>query len=269
LKLSGLNTYSGVTNITAGTLQAGAASTFSSASAFTVGTGANLDLNGFNQTIGSLAGAGTVTNNGAIAAILTAGGDNTTTTFSGTLKDGPGATLKFVKSGSGNLTLTGTNNYTGGTTINGSGFLLLGGGNTTAKIVGTVTNNASFEIVNADTSGITAITNNGSTKFDAGTSASSAAITNNGVNSLLSFTGTSTAANATITTNAGANTQFLGTSTGGSAQFVTNASGIVDFSGTTGPAGNRQISAGSIAGTGAITSARTSSQSAAMGRTPL
>ena len=268
MKLSGLNTYSGVTNITAGTLQAGAASTFSSASAFTVGTGTSLDLNGFNQTIGSLAGAGTVTNNGAIAAILTAGGDNTTTTFSGTLKDGPGATLKFVKSGSGNLTLTGTNNYTGGTSINGSGVLLLGGGNTTAKIVGTVTNNALFEIVSADTSGITAIANSGSTTFDTGTSASTAAIAN-GAGSLLSFTGTSTAANATITTNAGANTQFLGTSTGGSAQFVTNASGIVDFSGTTGPAGNRQISAGSIAGTGAITSARTSSRSAAMGRTPL
>jgi autotransporter-associated beta strand protein len=249
LKLSGLNTYSGVTNITAGTLQTGAASTFSSASAFTVGTGANLDLNGFNQTIGSLAGSGTVTNNGASAATLTAGGDNTTTTFSGALKDGPSAALGFVKTGSGFLTLTGTNTYTGRTTINGTGFLLLGDGNTTAKIVGTVTNNAFFEIVSADTSGITTITNNGSTTYDTGTSASSAAITSGG-GSLLSFTGTSTAANATITTNAGAKTQFLGNSTGGNAQFVTNASGIVDFSGTTGPAGNHQISAGSIAGTG-------------------
>jgi hypothetical protein len=141
-----------------------------------------------------------------------------------------------------------------------------------------VTNNAFFEIVNADTSGITTITNNGSTTFDAGTSASNAAITN-GVGSLLSFTGNSTAANATITTNAGASTQFLGTSTagnatistnagattqffgnstGGNAQFVTNAGGVVDFSATTGPAGNRQISAGSIAGAGTITSVQTS-----------
>ncbi len=249
LKLSGLNTYSGVTNVNAGTLQAGAANTFSSASAVTVGTGATLDLNGFNQSIGSIAGAGTVTNNGAGAATLTAGADNTSTTFSGTLKDGPSAKLALTKTGSGFLTLTGTNTYTGGTTISG-GFLLLGDGNTTAKIVGTVTNNAFFEIVSADTSGITAITNNGSTTFDAGTSASSAAITTNGVGRLLSFTGNSTAANATITTNAGAKTQFLDTSTGGNAQFITNAGGIVDFSGTTGPASNRQISAGSIAGAG-------------------
>src|SRR5271155_1889253 len=112
--LTGANTYSGVTTISAGTLQAGATNTFSSASAFTV-TG-TLDLNGFNQTIGSLAGAGTVTNAGGTVATLTAGGNNTSTTFSGVMQDGTSAS-SLTKTGSGTLTLTGANTYSGGTTI--------------------------------------------------------------------------------------------------------------------------------------------------------
>ena len=72
------------------------------------------------------AGAGTVTNNGAGAATLTAGGDNTSTTFSGTLADGPGAAaLAFIKSGTGALTLSGTNTYSGGTTLS-AGTLAVG-----------------------------------------------------------------------------------------------------------------------------------------------
>ena len=59
------------------------------------------------------------------------------------------------------MTLTGINSYTGGTAINGFGVLQLGDTDTTGKIVGSVTNNALFFIVNADTSGITTITNNG------------------------------------------------------------------------------------------------------------
>jgi fibronectin-binding autotransporter adhesin len=106
LTLSGASTYSGATNIAAGTLQAGAVNTFSAASAFTVGASATLDLNGFNQTLGSLAGAGTVnvgTNN------LTVGGDNTSTAFSGTINmtnqgySPPYGT--FTKTGSGTLTI--------------------------------------------------------------------------------------------------------------------------------------------------------------------
>src|SRR5262249_18426635 len=69
LKAAAATTDSAAPTVAAGTLQAGAANTFSAASAFTVG--AFLDVNGFNQTIGSLAGAGTITNSGAGAATLT------------------------------------------------------------------------------------------------------------------------------------------------------------------------------------------------------
>ena len=79
--MSGQSTYTGATAVNVGTLQAGAVNAFSPSSAFTVASGAMLNLASFNQTIGSLAGAGAVTLG---AATLTTGNDNTSTTFSGT-----------------------------------------------------------------------------------------------------------------------------------------------------------------------------------------
>src|SRR5262249_35861949 len=67
---------------------------------------------------------------------------------------------------------------------------------------------------------------------------------------VVSSNNNTTAGNATITTNNGAVTQFNDNSTGGNAQFITAAGGTVDFSNTSGPAGDGNISAGSIAGAG-------------------
>src|SRR5690606_9174060 len=59
LVLSGTNTYSGGTVVAEGTLQAGSIQAFGSPTAIaTVASGATLDLNGFNNTVGALAGAG-------------------------------------------------------------------------------------------------------------------------------------------------------------------------------------------------------------------
>jgi fibronectin-binding autotransporter adhesin len=116
LTLTGTNTYSGATTISAGTFQAGSTTAFSANSAFTVNS--VLDLNGFSNNVGSLAGSGTVTNNGGTSATLTAGGDNTTTIFGGLRQDG-NASLGLTKVGTGTLTLTGLNNYSGGTSLNG------------------------------------------------------------------------------------------------------------------------------------------------------
>ena len=76
LLLSATNTYSGATDVKAGTLLAGSAGAFGASTAFTVASGATLDLNGFNKTFGSLSGAGTVS------------GANTT--ISGTFTPGSG-----------------------------------------------------------------------------------------------------------------------------------------------------------------------------------
>jgi len=75
LVLAGASSYSGATSVAQGTLRAGAADVFSSFSAFSVLDDAQLDLDGFDQTVGSLANAGTVSFSGAPGATLTVLGD--------------------------------------------------------------------------------------------------------------------------------------------------------------------------------------------------
>lgn len=117
--LSGANTYAGATNITAGTLALGASNVLANTTAVNVASGANFNLNGNSDAIGSIAGAGNVTLG---TGTLTAGGNNTSTVLSGVISGG--GTL--AKSGTGTLTLSGNNTYTGGTNIN-AGTLQLGG----------------------------------------------------------------------------------------------------------------------------------------------
>lgn len=116
--LGGANTYSGATvvgdGVNAVTLHA-TPTGLSAHSAFTVNTGAVLDLNENDQTIGSLAGSGEVTV-GITHHTLTAGGDDSSTAFSGVMADGTGA-LAFTKAGTGTMILSGANTYTGATTV--------------------------------------------------------------------------------------------------------------------------------------------------------
>jgi hypothetical protein len=103
---------------------------------------------------------------------------------------------------------------------------------------------------NSTAANATITTNDGAlTQFNDNSTGGNAAIINK-KGGMVSFNDNSTAANSTITTNNGALTQFNDNSTGGNAQFITNAGGIVDFSNTAGPAGDGNISAGSIAGAG-------------------
>lgn len=117
LTLSGTNTYTGATSIQAGTLQAGAAgSVFGANPVVTLANvaGAALDLNGFSQTLVSLAGGGTTGGNVSLgSATLTLSG-NASTTFAGIIS-GIGGSIN--KMGTGTLTLSGMNTYTGLTTV--------------------------------------------------------------------------------------------------------------------------------------------------------
>ncbi len=127
-------TYTGATTINGGTVLANATNAIGSSSAVTVASGATLDLR-FADTIGSLAGAGTVTK-GAVGAItLTVGGDNTSTTFSGVIQNGSG-TLAVTKTGTGNQTFSGANTYSGTTTVSAG---TLTAANTQALGTGTLT----------------------------------------------------------------------------------------------------------------------------------
>jgi autotransporter-associated beta strand protein len=132
LILGGTNSYTGATIVSAGTLKAGSTGAFSSSSDFTVNS--TLDLNGFNSLIASLSGSssGIVTNSGGSSATLTAGGGGTSTLFAGVIQDGTGG-IALEKSGSGTLTLSGTNTYTGATTINAGTIALTGTGSIAAS----------------------------------------------------------------------------------------------------------------------------------------
>jgi fibronectin-binding autotransporter adhesin len=127
--LSGDNTYTGGTTVSSGTLRAGVASVVNTSGAFGNNSavalantaGVTLDLAGFDTQIGSLSGGGatggTVTSSTEGEFTLTVGGDNTSPdAFAGVIQDGSG-TMRLTKIGTGTLTLTGDNTYTGGTTI--------------------------------------------------------------------------------------------------------------------------------------------------------
>ena len=75
--LSGANTYTGATNINAGTLQLGASNVLADASAINVAWGATLDLQANSDTVATLALSGTLAGSGTLnAAIYTLDGAN-------------------------------------------------------------------------------------------------------------------------------------------------------------------------------------------------
>ena len=139
--LSGINTYTGATTISLGTLKiSGAGAGIPNGSSVLVdGT---LDLNGTSETVGALTGAGYVTSSSAGMITFTAG-TTTSTTFPGTIEDGA-ATLSFTKAGTGILTLSGNNSYSGLTTISAGTIKIGAPGDGTNSPLGTVTSGTSI-----------------------------------------------------------------------------------------------------------------------------
>ena len=109
LTLSGPSTYAGATNVNEGTLKMGVDNALPGGllrsvfygTTVTIGNGAVLDLAGFNQSIGGLAGEGILLLG---SGDLTVGYGNATSTFAGQYVGGAGS--KLIKVGTGTLTLT-------------------------------------------------------------------------------------------------------------------------------------------------------------------
>ena len=236
LTLSGANTYTGITTVNAGSLVSGAADVIADASAVTVGTGATWNLNNNTETIGSLAGAGTVALG---SANLTAGGNNTATTFSGGIT-GTGA---FTKTGTGALTLSGANTYTGATTISGGTLThgvadALSDSTTVSVASGATWNLNNFNDTVASFSGSGAITlGSGTLIFGADNSSNTYAGTMSGTGSLtqtgtgtLTVTGNNTFSGVTTI---GSGASVLVTGTGNLSGSGVINSGTFDITGTT------------------------------------
>jgi fibronectin-binding autotransporter adhesin len=163
LTLSGANTYSGDTTISAGTLKLGAANVIPDGAGkgnvvFNPATGtATLDLGGFGETINGLSssGAGSSFVDNSVAGgpyTLTVGGGNASGSFGGVIRNTTG-TVALTKTGTGVQTLSGANAYSGATIVSQGTLALSGGVNrlptTTGLTVGTGSTAGTLDLTDA------------------------------------------------------------------------------------------------------------------------
>ncbi|MDX9866420.1 MAG: autotransporter-associated beta strand repeat-containing protein [Kiritimatiellia bacterium] len=111
------------------------------ATALLVSEGGTLDLNGLDQEVGSLEGAGGIANGSGRGATFTVGNDNRSTLFSGVIS----GSNTLVKVGGGTLALSGANTYLGDTRVSG-GILKLDGGSLASGGTVTVGAGATFDV---------------------------------------------------------------------------------------------------------------------------
>ncbi len=253
------NSYGGATTISAGTLQVGAANAVPSTSDVT--DNATLDLDGNSDTIGALAGSGTVTSSVAGAVTLTVGATNNSGSFSGVIQNGSG-TIALTKTGSGTETLSGGNSYGGATTI--SAGTLQVGATTTIPSGSDVTDNATLDLDgHGDTIG--ALTGSGTvTSSVAGAATLTVGATNNSGSFsgfmqngsgiiALTKTGSGTETVSGSNTYTGATTISTGTLQVGSNKNPIPSTSDVTNNATLDLGGNSD-SIGALAGSGAVTS---------------
>jgi len=223
LLLSGNNGYTGATTISAGTLRIGENDRISSQSAISIASGATLDMNNFSDNLGSISGSGSITL-GTTGALSVAVGVGANATFSGQITGGGSVT----KAGDGQQNLSGSNNYSGVTTVS-AGMLELQNadalGNATGNTV--VSSGAALKLYSGtgisytaealSLSGVGVGGANGALRNVGGTNTWNGAITLSG-NSRINADNTSSSPASSLTLAAditgGANVLFLGANGG-------------------------------------------------------
>lgn len=238
MTLSNVNSYTGPTSVTAGTLKVGVIGAIPPVTNLTI-SGGLFDLNNNNTSVASLAGAaaGTLALG---ASALTNGSGNTSTTFAGVITGAAGSSL--IKTGTGTLTLAGNSPaYLGTTQINGGTVLVnanqggaavaiasgatLGGNGTTGAVTSTGGN------VSPGTSGIATLNTNGNTVLDSDSTFVVEIGATSGTSDRLNITGSAALNNATLNVtipgvapSAGSTFTILQTTTGVSGVF--NMAGV-------------------------------------------
>src|SRR5262249_17283479 len=145
MRLSGVNTYTDLTTVSAGTLQLARGSAIIDSGLVSVGGSGTLELLA-SETVAAIdgaTGAQLLLNNFPLTA-----GDAANHTFDGPIS-GPGGAL--TKTGTGTLLLSGTNSYTGTTTVS-AGKLQVHGGDAIADTgLVEVSGSAIFELLDDET----------------------------------------------------------------------------------------------------------------------
>jgi autotransporter-associated beta strand protein len=214
LTLTGNNTYTGGTVLSAGTLSVGSATAIPSTGtiSFNGGTIQSSDatLRTLSNTIalnadvtvgttGNLTFSNTASTALGATRTFTIGGGNTTFAQAFT-----GSGLGITKAGAGTLTLTGANTFTGATTINAGTVVLNNDGDVTSSTVAFNGSNSGLTITGGST--VTSIWNNNGAAFGG----SNGTISNN-VQVLINGAGTAGSARLTNVTNLNWGAQLGGT----------------------------------------------------------
>ena len=210
--ISGSNSYSGGTTVTTGTLIVGNGKALGDG--FLAVNTSGLDLNGQTLLVGTLSGSSSgVISSGVGGASKLVTTSSTDSTYAGRIIDGSGP-VGLTKAGSGVLSLTGSNTYTGTTGIDGgvlaldSASAIAGGGGITfggGTLRYSAVNQVDFSSQFANSTGAISINTNGQTV----TYASPIANTNSGgltksgagtlyLNAANQFSGTTTVAAGTL-----------------------------------------------------------------------
>jgi fibronectin-binding autotransporter adhesin len=186
LTLTGVNTYTGLTDIASGTLAlSGNGSIANTYYLFDDGT-FDISNTASGASIASLDGSGTV-NLGAQDLTLS----NPTGYFAGVVNGSGGLALSSPSSGYGYQFLTGDNTYTGGTSISSNVELLVGAGGTTGSIVGDVVNNGYLFFIRSDATTFNGVVSGAGSLYSEG----GGSLTLTGINT---YTGYTYIANGTL-----------------------------------------------------------------------
>jgi autotransporter-associated beta strand protein len=226
--------------------------------------GGVVETNGFNFSFANLSGlTGTIENSSSSAAsTITVGADNTSTVYGGALADGSSMSLALTKTGSGMLTLVGSNGYSGATTVNGGTLQV---GNVSAIPFGPGTGNVTVHSpavldVAGNLTNINGLSGNGTVDDSAG---GGILVTgNNGA--VTTFSGTIQNSNSAAgvlalkvvggsLTLTGTNTYLGGTTVDGGTLIVTNSKAI--YNGTNLTVGNPSAFPAAIVPAPAVASA--------------
>jgi autotransporter-associated beta strand protein len=213
LRLTGSNTYTGNTTISAGILSLGNSTALQNSALNTLSSVTGNSTAGLRSTVATLT-LGGLTGNKSLASVFTTTsgnytgltaltlnpGANVTQSYSGAIADGA-AGMRLTKSGAGKQVLSGNNTYTGNTTINNSGGTLsitnanaLGSGNVTISTA--AANTGTLEL---------ALTGNNTIANTFNGFASANALTNSGNAQILNTSGNNTISSDLRVTTIGGN----------------------------------------------------------------